>query len=151
MVISDHINMTGQNPLAGPNVDALGPRFPDMTGVYDRNLRHEAREAAEAEGIEVKEGVYAAMPGPSYETPAEVEMLRRLGADAVGMSTVPEAVAARHAGVKVLGFSLISNMAAGLSKRELTHRDVLDAVEKASVKLKSIVRRVVSNIEDHIS
>jgi purine-nucleoside phosphorylase len=114
MIIDDHINLMGSNPLLGPNVDRFGPRFPDMTEVYSRRLRQMAGAAAAARGIEVTHGVYAAVAGPSYETPAEIRYLRTIGADAVGMSTVPEAIAARHMGLEVLGISCITNMAAGL-------------------------------------
>src|SRR5690606_3798219 len=113
MVIKDHINVSGVNPLRGRNRDDLGPRFPDMTYAYDPSLRCLIMDTAKEMGLKVREGVYAMMPGPSYETPAEIHMLRVLGADAVGMSTVPEVIAAVHAGLKVVGISCITNMAAG--------------------------------------
>jgi len=131
MLISDHINMTGQNPLAGPNDDRFGTRFPDMSSVYSDELRKIAREAADRLGLRLQEGVYLWNRGPSYETPAEVRMARILGADAVGMSTVPEAIAARHAGLKVLGFSLITNMAAGILDQPLTHSEVTETAARA--------------------
>ena len=124
MLISDHINLMGSNPLIGPNPDSLGPRFPDMSNAYDAGLRALARRVADKLGITVREGVYTAMTGPSYETPAEVRLLGAAGADAVGMSTIPEVIAAVHAGLKVLGISCISNLAAGRSDRPLSHEEV---------------------------
>ena len=126
MVIDDHLNLMGSNPLIGPNDDRLGPRFPDMSNVYSRRLRALADEVAARLGIDVRHGVYAGVQGPSYETPAEVRYLRLIGADAVGMSTVPEAIAARHMNVEVLGLSCITNMAAGLGPKPLDHRDTLE-------------------------
>ncbi|MCU0722027.1 MAG: purine-nucleoside phosphorylase [Planctomycetes bacterium] len=146
MLISDHLNLLGASPLAGPNLDAIGPRFPDMSEVYDAGLRDLARRCAGRLGIPLAEGVYAAMPGPSYETPAEVRMLRTLGADAVGMSTVPEAVAARHAGIRVLGFSMISNLAAGLSARPLSHEEVLATGAEAGKRLGALIEEVVGGL-----
>ena len=125
MLISDHINLMGINPLTGPNEDRWGQRFLDQTGVYDADLRRKFQEAAKHSGVDVVEGVYAAVPGPSYETPAEVRYLRTIGADAVGMSTVPEAIVARHMGLKVAGISLLTNMAAGTSGRHINHDEVL--------------------------
>ena len=125
MLISDHINLMGINPLTGPNEDRWGQRFVDQTGVYDADLRRKFQEAAKHSGVDVVEGVYAAVPGPSYETPAEVRYLRTIGADAVGMSTVPEATVARHMGLKVAGISLLTNMAAGTSGRHINHDEVL--------------------------
>ncbi len=125
MLISDHINLLGGNPLTGPNLDDFGPRFPDMSEAYSRRLRHLARSAAAAMGLLLREGVYLATAGPSYETPAEIEMFRRMGADAVGMSTVPEVIAANHAGMEVLGVSCITNMAAGVLPCKLVHEEVL--------------------------
>lgn len=124
MLISDHLNLQGQNPLTGPNDSTFGPRFPDMTHAYDPTLRRTAREAAEAAGVTLHEGVYAAMLGPSYETPAEVRMLRTLGADAVGMSTVPEIIALRHMRVPAAAVSCITNLAAGIGQEELDHTEV---------------------------
>jgi purine-nucleoside phosphorylase len=125
MVIDDHINLLGGNPLIGDNDDRFGPRFPDMTEVYSRRLRRAADQAAAARGLTIAHGVYAALAGPSYETPAEIRYLRIIGADAVGMSTVPEAIAARHMGIEVLGLSCITNMAAGVLDEPLSHEDVL--------------------------
>jgi len=126
VLISDHINLQGSNPLAGPNDDSLGPRFPDMTGVYSERYRALARETAAGMGIELKEGVYAAVLGPSYETPAEIRYLRVIGADLVGMSTAAEAIAASHMGIQVLGISCVTNMAAGLRPQKISHDEVLE-------------------------
>ena len=124
VLIRDHINLTGRNPLFGPNDDRLGPRFPDMSAVYSQQLRDRARRAAATVQVPLGEGVYAWFPGPSYETPAEVQMAKRLGADLVGMSTVPEAIAVRHMGGQVLAISLVTNFAAGLSETPLSHEEV---------------------------
>lgn len=131
MLIADHLNLMGMNPLAGRNVAELGPRFPDMTEAYGRKLRAAAKEAAAAAGVALSEGIYAALLGPSYETPAEIEMLRRLGADAVGMSTVPEVIALRHMGVSVAAISCITNLAAGMSPQQLDHTEVEAAAREA--------------------
>src|SRR4029079_10750404 len=125
MVIDDHINLTGHHPLGGPNDDRFGPRFPDMTQVYSSRLRHIADEAGKHLNATLPHGVYVALLGPSYETPAEIRYLRTIGADAVGMSTVPEAIAARHMGVDVLGISCITNMAAGVLPQPLDHNEVM--------------------------
>lgn len=125
MLISDHLNLLGDNPLCGPNLDSLGERFPDMTHAYDPELRKRARRAAARAGVFCREGVYAAVRGPSYETPAEIRMLRTLGADAVGMSTVPEVIALNHLRCPVLGISCITNMAAGIRDEKMRHEDVL--------------------------
>jgi purine-nucleoside phosphorylase len=130
MVIDDHVNLMGVNPLAGDNDERFGPRFPDMSEVYSRRLRRAAHEAAEVSGIEVVRGVYAGCSGPSYETPAEIRYMRAIGVDAVGMSTVPEAIAARHMGVEVLGISCITNMAAGVLPQPLNHDEVLEAARR---------------------
>ena len=127
VLISDHINLQGGNPLVGPNDDALGPRFPDMSDAYSRQYRERARQVAAELGIAITEGVYAAMLGPSYETPAEIRYLRVIGADLVGMSTVPEAIVANHMGMKVLGISCVTNMAAGvLPETRINHEEVLE-------------------------
>ena len=131
MVIEDHINMMGGNPAAGVDAAALGPRFFDMSDAYDPRLRDLAERACRGAGVAVRKGVYIAFPGPSYETPAEIRMARILGADAVGMSTVPEVVAARHMGLRVLGLSCITNMAAGVARKKLDHREVLEVGENA--------------------
>jgi purine-nucleoside phosphorylase len=126
VLISDHINLQGGNPLVGPNDDSLGPRFPDMSEAYSREYREAARDVAAELGIAVNEGVYAAMLGPSYETPAEIRYLRAIGADVVGMSTVPEAIVANHMGMKVLGISCVTNMAAGILPQKINHEEVLE-------------------------
>jgi purine-nucleoside phosphorylase len=130
VLITDHLNLQGQSPLSGPNDPDLGPRFPDMTDVYDRELRSLAHVSAENAGFHLREGVYAALMGPAYETPAEIRMLRTLGADVVGMSTVPEALAARHMGARVLGLSCVTNLAAGLSPTRLSHAEVEATAQK---------------------
>ncbi|OQX66710.1 MAG: purine-nucleoside phosphorylase [Sorangiineae bacterium NIC37A_2] len=134
MLIHDHINLTGRSPLTGPNLDSLGPRFPDMSEAYDRELRDTALAAAGSLGIPLREGVYAGLLGPSYETPAEIDMLERLGASAVGMSTVLEVIALRHMGVPVLGISCITNRAAGRSPVPLSHTEVKERALGASEK-----------------
>jgi purine-nucleoside phosphorylase len=143
MIIQDHINLMGANPLTGPNPDALGPRFPDMTRTYDEELIRVAEEACRAAGMVAHVGTYIAFPGPSYETPAEIRMARGLGADAVGMSTVPEVIAARHMGMRVLGISCITNMAAGVLDRALDHREVLAVGEQVRAGLLVVLARVV--------
>jgi len=130
VVLSDHINLQGNNPLNGPNDDRFGPRFPDLSEAYCIGYRRLAQDAAHKLGIELKEGVYAALPGPSYETPAEIRYLRSIGADLVGMSTVPEVIVARHMGINVLAISCVTNMAAGLSKGEIRHEEVLATGER---------------------
>ena len=138
VLISDHINLTGANPLTGPNDEQPGPRFPDMTEVYPAGFREVARKAAASFGYKLKEGVYAGLLGPSYETPAEIRYLRAIGADLVGMSTVHEAIAAAHAGMKVLGISCVTNMAAGILPRKLVHAEVLavgEQVRETMIKL----------------
>lgn len=143
MLITDHINMTGQNPLIGKNDDAYGPRFPDMSRLYDRSLNEIILNTAKNMSVDLKTGVYAFMSGPSFETPAEIRMLEILGADAVGMSTVPEAVCAGHAGMKVAGISCISNMAAGILDQPITEQEVLEmglmVKEKFSALLKGFL------------
>lgn len=126
VLISDHINLQGVNPLTGPNDDSLGPRFPDMTETYAPALRGIAKQTAAELGITLHEGVYAGLPGPSYETPAEIRFLKTIGADLVGMSTVAEAIAANHLGMQVLGISCVTNLAAGLSGEKLDHQEVLE-------------------------
>jgi purine-nucleoside phosphorylase len=126
VLISDHINLQGANPLVGPNDDALGPRFPDMSEAYSRAYRETAKRVATELCIPITEGVYAAMLGPSYETPAEIRYLRAIGADVVGMSTVPEAIVANHMGMKVLGISCVTNMAAGILPQKINHEEVLE-------------------------
>lgn len=148
MLITDHINLSGTNPLIGRNIDELGPRFPDMTNVYTRDLQVIARDAALEKGIELSEGVYCMLSGPSYETPAEIRMLRALGADAVGMSTVPEAITASHMGIQVLGISCITNMAAGVLDRPLCHQEVIESGKRTektfSVLMDSILEKITA-------
>jgi purine-nucleoside phosphorylase len=139
VLITDHLNLTGRNPLVGPNDERLGTRFPDMSEVYDSALRQQAREAALEAGVTLTEGVYAWMLGPTYETPAEIQMVKRLGGDLVGMSTVPEAIAARHMGAKVLGISLITNLAAGIAKHPLSHEEVARTAAAATQKLAALL------------
>jgi purine-nucleoside phosphorylase len=143
MVIEDHLNLLG-NPLLGPNEDALGPRFPDMSEGYDRLLRDVAEGACREVGVRCHRGVYVSLPGPSYETPAEIRMFRTMGADAVGMSTVPEAIAARHMGMRVLGLSCLTNMAAGVSDRKLDHSEVLETGARVKAALLEVLARVVT-------
>ncbi|HET8539337.1 MAG TPA: purine-nucleoside phosphorylase [Anaeromyxobacter sp.] len=137
--ITDHLNLSGQNPLTGENDDRLGPRFPDLSDAYDPRLGAVLDEAAAAVGVPLRTGVYACMAGPSYETPAEVRMLRALGADLVGMSTVPEVIAARHMRVPVAGLSVVTNYAAGLARRPLSHAEVAEAAGRAKDRLGALV------------
>ena len=146
MVIDDHLNLMGDNPLIGPNDDRLGPRFPDMTEVYSRRLRRLADEAAAVSAVPVLHGVYAALHGPSYETPAEIRYLRTIGADAVGMSTVPEAIAARHSGLEVLGISCISNMAAGVTPEPLDHEEVLETTRRVASQFARLLEEIVGRL-----
>ena len=143
MIITDHINYMGINPLIGPNEDQLGPRFFDLSDAYDPKLQEIAERACSKVGMPVRRGVYIAFNGPSYETPAEIKASRILGADAVGMSTVPEVIAARHMGIRVLGISCITNMAAGVIKKKLDHHEVLDVAEKVKSGLLDVLGRVL--------
>jgi len=147
VLVSDHINLLGANPLTGPNDDSLGPRFPDMTEAYPRDYRDIAKAAGNGLGIELKEGVYAAMPGPSYETPAEIRFLRAIGADLVGMSTVPETIAANHLGMKVLAISCVTNMAAGILPKKLEHREVLETGERVRDTLLRLLRAIIPRLK----
>ena len=144
MVIEDHINLMGDNPLIGPNDEGLGLRFFDMSEAYDQELAGIAERACQAAGVPVRRGVYIAFSGPSYETPAEIRMSRTLGADAVGMSTVPEVIAARHLGLRVLGLSCITNKAAGVIKKKLDHLEVLEVGETVRAGLLDVLGRVVA-------
>lgn len=146
MIISDHLNLMGQNPLLGPHDERFGARFPDMTEVYHRAFQELAVAAAHAVGIEARRGVYAALTGPSYETPAEIRMFRTLGADAVGMSTVPEALVARQMGLKVLGVSCITNYAAGILDEPINHQEVMDTGERVKGQFKELLRRVIPKL-----
>jgi purine-nucleoside phosphorylase len=144
MVIDDHINLTGNNPLVGPNDDRFGVRFPDMSEVYSRRLRAIADESGRALGMQLPHGVYVALLGPSYETPAEIRYLRAIGADAVGMSTAPEAIAARHMGLEVLGISCITNMAAGVLPQPLDHHEVMETARRVRGQFIALLNEVVA-------
>ena len=146
MLIADHLNLTGRSPLLGPNADELGPRFPDLVDAWSPRLRVAFKAAAAAEGVELAEGVYAGLLGPNYETPSEVRMLRTLGADAVGMSTVLECVAGRWAGLEVCGVSLVTNAGAGYTGEPLTHEEVLAAGAAAGPRLARVIRRFVTDL-----
>jgi purine-nucleoside phosphorylase len=146
VVISDHINLQGANPLVGPNDDRLGVRFPDMTRAYDETYRKAAKEEAAKLGLTLEDGVYAGLPGPSYETPAEIRYLRTIGADLVGMSTVAEVLAARHMGIKVLAISCVTNMAAGILDQVLSHQEVMETGEKVRVQFEALLRAVLPRV-----
>jgi purine-nucleoside phosphorylase len=148
VAVSDHLNLQGTSPLVGPNDDTLGPRFPDMTDAYDRAYRALAREAAERLGIRLGEGVYAAWLGPAFETPAEIRMLRTLGADLVGMSTVPEVLAARHMGIRCLALSCVTNAAAGILPEPIHHERVLEVGARAAGDLVALLREVLPALGD---
>ena len=148
MLITDHINLMGSNPLIGPNIRELGDRFPDMSEPYDLALREKALKAAEGNTIRLREGVYLGLSGPSYETPAEIRMFRTLGADAVGMSTVPEVIAANHMGIRVLGISCITNMAAGILPQKLTHQEVMDTTARVKDQFVSLLRNIVTSLPE---
>jgi purine-nucleoside phosphorylase len=137
--LTDHLNLTGQSPLTGPNDDRLGPRFPDMSAPYDRRLGQLLDEAAREVGVTLRQGVYAGVLGPSYETPAEIRMLRTLGADLVGMSTVHEVIAARHQGVPVAGISVVTNLASGLGTTRLTHEEVQETAARVRARLEALL------------
>lgn len=143
MLITDHINLMGTNPLIGPNTEELGERFPDMSEAYNRAMRQVALEVAGEKGMPLRQGVYLGLTGPTYETPAEIRMYRSFGADAVGMSTVPEVIAANHMGVKVLGISCITNMAAGILPQKLTHQEVMDTTARVREQFISLLRGIV--------
>ena len=146
MIITDHIKMGGGHPLIGPNDDSFGPRFPDMSRAYTRSLANRAEEEGKALGLNLRKGVYAFMTGPCYETPAEIRMLRTLGADAVGMSTVPEVITAAHAGMDVLGISCISNMAAGILDQPITEEEVMEAGQMVREKFTSLLKAVLAKV-----
>jgi len=146
VLITDHINLLGANPLTGPNDDSLGPRFPDMSDVYSQAYRQIAHECAAKIGVELGEGVYAAVPGPSYETPAEIRFMRTIGADLVGMSTIPEAIAANHMGMKVLGISCVTNMAAGILPQKLVHEEVLETGARVRDTLVKLLHAIVPRL-----
>ena len=144
--ITDHLNLTGENPLVGPNDDRFGPRFPDMTEAYSKRLRAVADQAAAEAGITVSHGIYAALHGPSYETPAEIRYLRSIGADAVGMSTAPEAIVARHMGIEVLAISCITNMAAGVLDKPLHHAEVMETAARVKDQFIGLLEGVIGRL-----
>ncbi len=146
MIIEDHINLTGKNPLIGENIAEFGSRFPDMSDAYNKNFITTAQNSARELGIILRRGVYAWVTGPCYETPAEIRMLRTLGADAVGMSTVPEVITARHAGINVLGISCITNMATGILDQPLSHREVIETATRVEQKFTGLVKKIVEKI-----
>ena len=147
MIMRDHINLTGRNPLIGPNADELGPRFPDMTEAWSPRLRAGLHAAAATEGVEMREGIYVGLTGPTYETPAEVRMLAALGGDAVGMSTVLECIAARWVGLEVCGVPLVTNAGAGYTGAPLTHEEVLEAGASAGPRLANVIRRFIEDLD----
>jgi len=146
MLIRDHINLMGTNPLRGANDDRLGPRFPDMSDVYDKEIIEIMKEEMKSLGLKVSTGIYAALGGPSYETPAEIKMLAALGADAVGMSTIPEAIAARHMGARVAGISCISNLAAGISKKPLDHKEVTETADRVKNRFIDLLNKIIPRL-----
>ncbi len=146
MMLTDYINFSGRNPLIGPNMDEFGPRFPDMSEAYSQRLRGIARETADRLGIGLREGVYMLFNGPTSESPAEVRMARLLGADAVGMSTVPETIAAHHCGIEVLGISCLTNMAAGLQKQPLSHEEVQETAARVSGSFRRLLNGIVEAV-----
>ena len=146
MLITDHINMMGDNPLKGKNIDELGVRFPDMSDIYKKDLREKIISACKKSNTELKQGVYMAMPGPSYETPAEVKMANLVGADAIGMSTVPEAIVANYCGIKVIGLSCITNYAAGVSDKKLSHKEVIETTKQTEEKFKSLIKNIIKEL-----
>ena len=146
MLIKDHINYTNNNPLIGPNIEEFGPRFPDMSAAYSTELIEVVKSSAEANGIRLQEGTYIFLTGPSYETPAEIRACRILGADAVGMSTVPEVVAANHCGIKVAGISCITNMAAGILDQPLNHKEVMETADRVKESFSKLIKTVVERI-----
>src|SRR5687768_6690156 len=150
MVLSDHLNLMGANPLRGPNDERFGPRFPDMSTVYSPDLQELVVEEAKAIGVEVRRGIYGGLSGPSYETPAEIHLLRTLGVDAVGMSTVPEAIVARHMDMEVLGISCITNMAAGISDEPIDHAEVMATGDRIRDTFTELLRRVVGRINSRV-
>lgn len=148
MLMTDHINWMNDNPLIGPNDEKLGARFPELAEAYDEDLQQLAKAASASAGIDLREGVYIAVTGPSYETPAEVKMIRKLGGDAVGMSTVPEVIVAKHAGMKVLGLSCISNMAAGILDQPLSHSEVIETTERVKADFQALIKAIVKRMGD---
>lgn len=149
VIIEDHVNLTGNNPLLGPNIEEFGPRFPDMSETYNKEIITTIKKAASELGTQMKTGIYAGVLGPTYETPAEVRMLRTVGGDMVGMSTVPEAIAANHMGVKLGGISCITNMAAGIEKGKLSHDDIKDQANKAMEFFVDLLTKTVGYIHQN--
>ncbi len=147
MIIEDHLNLVSDNPLIGENIKEFGPRFPDASGIYTKSLRKIAKDSAKELKLNLKEGVYAWWTGPSYETPAEIKMIRILGADAVGMSTVPEALVASHMGMEVLGISCLTNMASGILDQKLSHQEVLEVAASVNAKFRSLIKKIIKNIK----
>lgn len=147
VAITDHINLSGRNPLVGPNIAELGPRFPDMGNAYDKEMREVLHSVAKAHHVEIKDGVYCSVLGPTYETPAEIRMMRIIGADLVGMSTVPEVIAANHLGLKVVGVACITNYAAGIKQEKLSHADVKKVAEKAMVGFATVLTETIGELK----
>lgn len=146
MIINDHINLSGTNPLIGRNLDEFGPRFPDMSEAYNKDLRNKVLEAGQDLGLNLKQGVYVMLSGPTYETPAEIRMVRILGGDTVGMSTVPEVIIANHSGIKTVGISCITNMAAGILDQPLSHEEVMETSTKVKTNFINLMNRIVKTI-----
>ncbi len=147
VIINDHINLSGRNPLVGPNIAELGPRFPDMGNAYDKDMRELLASVAKTHHVELKTGVYCSVLGPTYETPAEIRMLRIIGADLVGMSTVPEVIAANHLGLKVAGVACVTNYAAGIKEEKLSHADVKKVAEKAMVGFATVLTETIGELK----
>lgn len=146
MLITDHINLIGTNPLIGKNNESLGPRFPDLSNVYDRDLREMVTTVAKQQQIPIQQGVYAWWSGPAYETPAEIRMIRIFGGDAVGMSTVPEAIVAAHSGLKVIGISCLTNMACGILEKPLCHDEVIEVANMTKLKFTLLIQKIIKNL-----
>ena len=146
MIITDHVNLMGVNPLIGPNDERFGPLFPDMTNVYSPELQDIVLQEAKAMDLQMRRGIYASLTGPSYETPAEIHMVRSMGADAVGMSTVPEAIVARHMNIEVLGISCVTNLAAGVTDRPVDHSQVIAIGERVRESFTELLRRVIPRL-----
>ncbi len=151
MLITDHISSFVPNPLIGQNIDEIGTRFPDMSKIYNEELREIIKETANELGIKLQEGVYLQLTGPSFETPAEIRMLRNFGADAVGMSTAVEAIAGNHAGMKICGISCISNLACGMTDQPLTHAEVQECADRSAPKFKKLISESIENISDYLN
>ncbi|GFP28525.1 purine-nucleoside phosphorylase [Candidatus Hakubella thermalkaliphila] len=148
MLITDHINLMGDNPLQGPNDESLGLRFPDMSQAYDPWLRSLAQEVASQQGLDLRQGIYAGVQGPTFETPAEIGMLRAMGADAVGMSTVPEVIVANYLGMRVLGLSCITNMAAGILPQPLSHEEVLETSSRVMPVFIKLISGILAKVQE---